>query len=67
VRSLPLAGALLIVAGGVILFLLRGPLISFIILVLEAVAIVVAILMIIAGIALIVGGRWVRRGFSIRF
>ncbi len=65
-RSIQLVGALLVIAGIVILFLLRGPLISLIFLLLEFVAIVIGIILVIVGIALLVGGRWVRRGFSFR-
>jgi uncharacterized protein YjeT (DUF2065 family) len=50
-------GALLIIVGAVMLYLLRGPLISLILLVFEFLAIVIALVLVVVGIALLVGGR----------
>lgn len=56
----------MITVGVITLFLLRGPLIALILLVLEFLAIVVALVLIAVGIALLVGGSRVRRGFWMR-
>lgn len=60
-KSLQIVGALLIVVGLVMLFFLRGPLISLILFVLEFVAIIIALIFVAVGIGLLFGGRWVRR------
>ncbi len=62
-RNLQLIGAGLIIVGVVLLYLLRGPLVSIIFLLLELLVIFVAIVMVLLGVALVVGGRWIRRGF----
>lgn len=62
-RNLQPLGALFIIVGAIILYLLRGPLVSLILLVLEFVAIVVALVLIAVGIALLVGGSRIRRSF----
>ncbi len=62
-RNFQLIGAVLVIAGVVILYALRGPLVSLILLVLELLAIFAAILMVLVGLALLVGGHWVGRGF----
>jgi len=48
------------------LYLLRGPLISLILLAFEFLAIVIAVIFVLVGIALLVGGRWFRRRFQTR-
>ena len=65
-RSIQVVGALLIVVGVVMLYLLRGPLISLILLVLEFLAIVIALVLVVVGVAMLVGGRYVRRRFWMR-
>ena len=62
-RSLQPAGALLIIVGVIMLYLLRGPLISLILLVLEFLAILVALIIVVVGVALLAGGGWMRRRF----
>ncbi|MDV3292830.1 MAG: hypothetical protein LYZ70_00995 [Nitrososphaerales archaeon] len=62
-RNLQLIGAALIIAGAVLLYLLRGPLVSIIFLVIELFVIFIAIVMVLVGVALIIGGPWIRRGF----
>jgi hypothetical protein len=57
---------LLLVIGLVMLYLLRGPIVSILLFVLEFLAIVVALILVIVGIALLVGGHWVRRRFWVR-
>ncbi len=47
--------------GLVILFLLRGPLYAFIVVVLDLIGIFIGILLVVVGVALILGGRWMRR------
>lgn len=49
--------------GVIVLYLLRGPLISLMLLALEFLAIVIALVLMIVGVALLVGGRLVRRRF----
>jgi len=66
VRGFQVVGAVMIVVGVVMLYLLRGPLISLILAVLEFLAIVVALILVIAGAAMLVGGRLVRRRFWMR-
>jgi uncharacterized membrane protein HdeD (DUF308 family) len=61
VSSSQLAGAALIGTGLVILFLLRGPLYSLIIVVLSLLGIFVGLLLIVVGAVLILGGTWMRR------
>ena len=56
-----IAGGALVVIGLLVLFLLRDPLWKFIVVIFELFFIFVAIVMVIVGIALIVGGRWMRR------
>lgn len=54
------------IAGVVLLYLLRGPLVSLILLVLEFLAVLVALILVVVGIALLVGGGRVRRRFWMR-
>ena len=65
-RGLQVVGVLLIVAGIIMLYLLRGPLVSLILLVLEFLAIVIALILVIVGVALLLGGCWARRRFWMR-
>ncbi len=50
-----------ILAGLLLLYLLRDPLYTLIIVLLKLVGIVAGILLVIVGIALLLSGRWVRR------
>jgi len=54
------------IVGIVLLYLLRGPLVSLILLVLEFLAVLVALILVVVGIALLVGGGRVRRRFWMR-
>lgn len=65
-RSLQVVGALLIVVGLVMLYLLRGPLVALVLFVIEFLAIVIALILVVVGIALLVGGHWMRRRFWMR-
>jgi hypothetical protein len=65
-RSLQAAGALLLIVGLIMLYLLRGPLVSLVLLVLEFLAIFVALILVVVGIALLLGGHWVQRRFWVR-
>jgi uncharacterized membrane protein len=65
-RNSQLVGAVLIIVGVLMLYLLRGPLASLILLVLEFLAIVIAVILVLVGIALLVGGSWARRRFQTR-
>lgn len=65
-RGLQVFGVLLIAVGLIMLYLLRGPLISLILAVLEFLAIVVALILVVVGFAMLVGGRFVRRRFWMR-
>lgn len=56
-----IAGAVLLVLGLLVLFLLRGPLYDFIVVVLQLIGIFIGIILVVVGIALLVGGRWMRR------
>lgn len=51
----------MLLVGLLILFLLRDPLYTFIVVVFNLIGIFIGILLVVIGIALIVGGRWVRR------
>jgi hypothetical protein len=57
VRRLQLAGVVFLVLGLLILFFLRGPLYSLLVVVLNVIGILVGILMVIVGVALTLGGR----------
>lgn len=61
-RKYQVAGAALVVLGLLILFLLRDPLYTFIVVVIELLGIFIGIILVVVGIALLIGGRWVRRG-----
>ena len=65
-RNLQIIGAALIIVGAVMLYLLRGPLVSLVVLAFEFLAIVVAVILVLAGVALLVGGHWFRRRFRTR-
>ncbi len=55
-------GVLLTIIGLALLYILRGPLFHFIVILLEILGIVIGFLLILGGIALFfVGSRWVRR------
>jgi len=54
-------GAVLVIVGAVMLYLLRGPLVSLVLLVLEFLTILVAIVLLVVGLVLLVGGRPGRR------
>jgi len=66
VRNLQAAGAVMIIVGVVLLYLLRGPLVSLILLILEFLAVLVALVLVLVGVALLVGGSRVRRRFWMR-
>ncbi len=55
------AGAALVLIGLLILFLLRGPLYSLIVVLLSLIGILIGVLLVVVGVALIFGGRWMRR------
>ena len=64
-RTSLIMGAALLLVGIAILYLLKGPLIRFIILVLELLGVFVGFLFLLAGIALIVKGFvWRARGWA---
>ena len=65
-RNLQAVGAVMTIGGVVLLYLLRGPLVSLILLVLEFLAVLVALILVVVGIALLVGGGRVRRRFWMR-
>ena len=65
-RNLQAVGAVMTIVGVVLLYLLRGPLVSLILLVLEFLAVLVALILVVVGIALLVGGGRVRRRFWMR-
>ena len=56
----------MIIVGVVLLYLLRGPLVSLILLILEFLAVLVALVLVLVGVALLVGGSRVRRRFWMR-
>ena len=56
-----IAGGVLTLLGLLLLFLLRDPLWKFIVVIFQLFFIFVGIVMVIVGIALLVGGRWMRR------
>jgi hypothetical protein len=66
VRSIQILGAIFTVVGVVMLYLLRGPLISLILAVLEFFAIVIALVLVVVGVAMMVGGRLILRRFWMR-
>ena len=55
-------GAVMLLVGLALLFLLRDALYKFIITVLEVFGIFVGIVLVLGGIALLVGGGWIKRG-----
>lgn len=59
-RSFALVGAVLIVLGFAILFLLRNALIRLIIFLLEFLGIFLGFLLIVVGIGMIFAGKWIR-------
>jgi uncharacterized membrane protein HdeD (DUF308 family) len=61
VNKLQVVGAILLLLGLLILFVLRGPLYAFLVVVLNLIGIFAGILLVVAGVALILGGRWARR------
>jgi uncharacterized membrane protein YccC len=62
VNKLQAVGVILLLLGLLILFVLRGPLYAFIVVVLNLIGILAGILLVVAGVALILGGGWARRG-----
>lgn len=61
VNRLQVAGVIMLLLGLLILFVLRGPLYAFIVVVLKLIGILAGILLVVAGVALILGGKWARR------
>ena len=59
-RSFALVGAVLIVLGFAILFLLRNALIRLMIFLLEFLGIFLGFLLIVVGIGMIFAGKWIR-------
>ncbi len=59
--KLQVVGVALVALGVVVLFLLRGPLYEFIVVVLNLVGIFVGFLLVLAGIVFILGPRWAKR------
>jgi len=59
-RSFALVGAVLVVLGFAILFLLRNALIRLIIFLLEFLGIFLGFLLIVVGIGMIFAGKWIR-------
>jgi Na+/melibiose symporter-like transporter len=57
-----IVGILLILLGVTILAIMAGFIITFIVTILKLIAVLVGIVMIAAGVALLVGRRWTRRG-----
>ncbi len=55
-------GAVFILVGLFVLLLLRQPLVHLVVLVLQLIGIFIGFGLIVIGIALLVGGRWMRRG-----
>lgn len=65
-RRIQVVGAVLLVVGLLMLYFLRRPLVALVLLVLEFLAIVVALVFVIVGIAMLLGSHWVRRRFWMR-
>jgi len=65
-RRIQVVGAVLLVVGLIMLYLLRGPLVALVLLVLEFLAIVVALVLVVVGIAMLLGSYWIRRRFWMR-
>ena len=61
-RRLRVMGASLVILGALILYLLRGELLAMALLVVEFLGILVAVLLIVAGVAMVVGRGWIGRG-----
>jgi hypothetical protein len=59
--SIQLIGAVLVVIGVVILFLMREILLRLIIFVLQFIGVLVGILLVAIGLGLLFGGGWIRR------
>jgi Na+/melibiose symporter-like transporter len=57
-----IVGILLILLGVTVLAIMAGFIITFIVTILKLIAVLVGIVMIAAGVALLVGRRWMRRG-----
>jgi len=57
-----ITGAVLILVGLFVLFLLREPLVHLVIVVLQLIGIFIGFGLIVIGIAFLMGGRWIRRG-----
>ncbi len=56
-----LFGAILLILGLVILFLLREVLIRLIIFVFEFIGVMIGFLLLFVGLGILLGGRWIRR------
>ena len=65
-RNLQAAGAVMIIVGVVLLYLLRGPLVSLILLILEFLAVLIALILVLVGVALLAGAGRFRRRFWMR-
>jgi predicted tellurium resistance membrane protein TerC len=61
VNKLQAVGVILLLLGLLILFVFRGPLYAFIVVVLNLIGILAGILLVVVGVALILGGGWARR------
>ena len=66
-QKLQFAGIVSLVLGLLILFILREPLYSLLVVVLNLIGIVIGILMVIVGVALIFGGRALGRPRPVAF
>jgi len=60
VRASAIAGLVLLVAGFLLLYLLRGLFIKIIVALIDVAGIVIALALILVGLGLIFGGRWFR-------
>ena len=58
-----IVGIILTLAGVTVLALLSGFIVTIIVALLKLIAVVVGVLLIVAGVALLFGHRWVRRRF----
>lgn len=60
-RSAELSGMVMIVLGLAILFLLRDVMIRLIILFIEFLGVIIGFFLVVVGVGLLLGGRWIRR------
>lgn len=61
-HKLQIAGVVLVLVGLFVLFLLRDPLYSFMVVVIQLIGVFIGILLVVIGVALVLGGTWMRRG-----